>query len=148
MASMAIKLAQDTLARVADVMSAIVGVIDDTATVGEAASTLADLGVTGAPVVRDEKVIGVVSHTDLLIAPDEALVTDVMTETVFAVRPSDSVLLAARLMVDKRIHRVIVVNDSGDMHGVLSALDALAALTAAFGGTGDLGYVDLREVGD
>ena len=33
MAPMAIKLAQDTLASVADVMSAIVGVIDDTSTV-------------------------------------------------------------------------------------------------------------------
>ena len=147
MGPMAIKIARDTLPQVSDVMTAIVGVIDDSATVKEAAETLADLGVTGAPVVKDERVVGVVSHTDLLIAPDDAPVTDVMTETVFAVRPSDSVLLAARLMVEQRIHRVIVVNEAGDMHGVLSSMDALGALTAAFGGSGDLGYVNLRDDG-
>jgi len=145
MRPMAIKLAQETLPRVSDVMTAIVGVIDDSSTVKEAAETLADLGVTGAPVVKDERVVGVVSHTDLLIAADDAPVTDVMTETVYAVRPGDSVLLAARLMVEQRIHRVIVVNEAGDMHGVLSSIDALAALTNAFGGGGDLGYVNLRD---
>lgn len=145
MAAMAIKLAQEKLPQVADVMTAIVGVIDHTATVKEAAETLADLGVTGAPVVKDEKVVGVVSHTDLLVAADALPVTEVMTETVYAVRPSDSVLLAARLMIEQQIHRVIAVNDAGDLHGVLSSLDALAALTGAFGTGADLGYVNLRD---
>ncbi|MCA9625400.1 MAG: CBS domain-containing protein [Myxococcales bacterium] len=141
---MAIKLATERLARVADVMSAIVGVVDESSTVEEARDALADLGVSGAPVMRGEQVVGVVSQTDLLRARNDLSVTEVMTETIYAVRPDDSVLLAVRLMVEQRIQRVIVVNDDGELHGILTSLDALGALAAAFGAGPDLGYVDLR----
>jgi CBS domain-containing protein len=45
-----------------------------------------ELRVTGAPVMRGERVVGVVSQSDLLRARDDTdSVEDVMTKTVYAV---------------------------------------------------------------
>lgn len=141
MRAMPIKLAHEKTKRVADVMAEAVAVIDESATLDEAKAVLVDMGVTGAPVVRAEEVIGVVSQTDILRATaDDTLVTDVMSDTVYAVQPGDSLALAVRLMVEQRIHRVVVVSEAGELCGILTALDALGALAEALGHTGGIDF--------
>ncbi|MBI4955847.1 MAG: CBS domain-containing protein [Myxococcales bacterium] len=140
---MAIKLAEERHRRVSEVMSEAVGVIEESATAGEAKTILVDLEVTGAPVVRGEQVLGVVSRADLLRADDATPVTEIMSDPVYAVRPGDSLALAVRLMVKQRIHRVVVVNEAGELRGILTALDALAAVADSLGPTGDIAYASL-----
>lgn len=143
---MVIKLAKDKAGTVAEAMSEVVCVIDHDATVDEAASTLTEMGVTGAPIVDGERIVGVMSRTDLIHAGDgEMEVTKIMTTTVYAVRPDDPLTLAVRLMVEQHIHRVIVVNGEGDLHGMLSAMDVLRVIAEQSGPSDNIEYVDLRQ---
>lgn len=127
-AAMSIKLTREKGPRVADAMSGVVVVVDHDATAAEARNTLADTRVSGAPVVKGESIVGVISQTDLLRADDATPVTELMSEDVYAVRPNDAALVAARVMAEREIHRVIVVDDAGTLFGVVTALDALRAL--------------------
>ena len=146
-----IKIATSQELRVRDVMSTEVLTIPFSATVEAAARLLHDARVSGAPVVGPSgRVLGVVSTKDLLnpqrsLAPD-ASVADVMTRVVFAVRADDALKWAIRLMVEERIHRVVVADDAGHLVGIVSAMDVLAALVPA-GEPDDVSfsYVDLRS---
>ncbi len=142
---MPIVVVGDKLGRTADLMNEVVCIIDDTATVEQAREELAGSHVTGAPVVRGEAIVGIVSQTDLLNASGDRPIHEVMTKTVYAVRPADPVMLAVRLMAEQRIHRVIVVDDGGDLQGILSAMDVLTAMSKAAADTSELSYVKLGE---
>ncbi len=118
--------------------------------------------LTGAPVVRERKLVGVVSWSDVVrrivvertcaeyvadvdstlaswhqVSDFEMLeqiseavadhlehlhVRDVMTTNVITIAPETEIRGAARLMIDKRVHRVLVV-EAGEVRGVLSASD-------------------------
>ncbi len=125
-------------------MTEIICVIDETSTVADARDAIADAKITGAPVMSGEAVVGVVSRSDLLRAQDDQLISEVMSEMVYAVRPEDSVMLAVRLMAERVIHRVIVVNDSGELQGVLTAMDVLTALAEGISPNDELRYVELN----
>jgi CBS domain-containing protein len=54
-------------------------------------------------------------------------VRDVMTREVISVSSDDSVVRVARVMSERRIHRVLVV-DEGKLQGIVSALDVVSAV--------------------
>jgi CBS domain-containing protein len=117
--------------------------------------------ISGCPVVSGEgRVIGVVSKTDLLrrcsegtpdqppgfllevisdgedeeLIPEPLIcVDDFMTEGAATVSPSTPVGRVAALMVERRIHRAIVVDSENFPLGVITTLDLLGA----FPGVGD-----------
>jgi CBS domain-containing protein len=95
-----------------------------------------------AVVDDDEELVGVVSMTDLLhigrmqagVREGAALlvlpsrpVEKVMTQDVITVSPDDPLARAARLMLDRRIHRVFV-EESGEARGVVSTRDIMRAI--------------------
>jgi CBS-domain-containing membrane protein len=112
--------------------------------------------IHGVPVVDPEgRLTGVVSQTDLLawhfatgvdgatfyeapsIRPPRSLrvsdarsaqVEEVMSPLVHCVCPDDPVTLAAARMIERKVHRLIVVDEQGRVQGVLSAIDLLRAL--------------------
>ena len=57
----------------------------------------------------------------------QCTVTEAMNEEVFSLRPGDSVKAAARMMAEKGIHRVLVMNDK-TLVGIVSALDIARAV--------------------
>ena len=61
---------------------------------------------------------------------DRTLVHQVMTPTVIAVRPKDSVVRVVAEMVAIKIHRLFVVDEDGVLVGVISTLDVLRKLRA------------------
>jgi CBS domain-containing protein len=75
-------------------------------------------------------------NADLAVAPedfrpdraDEVRVRDVMTPVVFSVGPRTPAIEAAEEMVRLHVHRMFVVDDSGTLVGVVSALDVLRDL--------------------
>ncbi len=59
---------------------------------------------------------------------DTALVTEMMTPLVYAVKPEASLVEVVRLMLEKHIHRVFVLDATGVLIGVVSTFDVLRQL--------------------
>ncbi len=62
---------------------------------------------------------------------DGTCVRDVMTPAVFSVAPDTPAVRVIEEMVGLKVHRVFVVDDSGVLVGVISALDVLRHLAGA-----------------
>jgi CBS domain-containing protein len=83
--------------------------------------------VGAVPVVDSEgQPIGIVSATDLVpsLKPD-SLVSAIMTEKVYTVPKYDDVSIAARIMRNHKIHRVVVTHEQ-KVVGMISSFDLLA----------------------
>jgi CBS domain-containing protein len=119
---------------VRDIMTSKVITIPRSASSSDAALTLSSHRISGAPVVDQGRLVGVVSKTDLLYARvssstnDQVKVEEVMTPLVFAVRPGDPAMLAVHLMVEEGIHRVVVVDGNYKLAGIVSSMDVLRVL--------------------
>ncbi|MCC6558590.1 MAG: CBS domain-containing protein [Polyangiaceae bacterium] len=120
--------------RVRDVMTKCVRTFRASASVAEAARAMAEGHISGAPVIDEGRIVGVLSRSDLVdpklwaAQGDQATVDAVMTRVVFAVRPSDPVMSAVRLMVEEKIHRAIVVTEEGQVAGIVTPMDVMRAL--------------------
>ena len=92
--------------------------------------------VSGLPVVDDDDhVVGVISQSDLLWRGDLPLsgllrknashlkVGELMTSPALTVPMTATLVEAARLMSENRVHRLVAVSDEGEPIGVLSAID-------------------------
>jgi len=127
-----IKLGREKTVRVSDVMSTNLIVLDVHMTLGEAAAVLSEHRISGAPVVSGSaKPLGIVSRADLLDPRHQASGTTVdaaMTRVLYAVRPTDPVMAAVRLMATENIHRVVVVDASGLLAGIVTSMDVMRAL--------------------
>jgi CBS domain-containing protein len=134
---------------VRDVMSTHVIAARQSAGYKEMAVMLRDQRVSAFPVIDDDnKVIGVVSETDLLTK--EALegtvpstlegltrqrvqsqvnavtAADLMTKPAVTIGPDRPVTDAARLMFDRRVKRLPVVSDDGTLIGIVTRSDVLS----------------------
>jgi CBS domain-containing membrane protein len=96
------------------------------------------------PVLDDRKVVGMVSHRDVLRATvagidksaaaqareerfvERTFVRDLMTTTVLTVGAHDSVREAASRMLEARVDSLPVVDEAGNMTGIVTAHDILA----------------------
>lgn len=109
------------------VVKEVVSVSPDTP-VKDAWGDLQSEGVSGAPVVDDERVVGVVSRRDLsplVKRGREASVSDAMTRDVITVGPDVSEGEALDLMYENRIERLPVVDDDGGLRGIITLSDIL-----------------------
>jgi len=158
-----VKVAMMSVLRVRDVMTRNVHALPATMPIVEAAEQLAAWHVSGAPVLQGKRLVGVASKTDLFDPRREredevtATVLDVMTPMVYAVRDSDPAVLAARLMTDEHIHRVIVLDEHGHIAGIVTSMDLVDAIAHGWTPRGgregarpddaSIAYVDLRSLG-
>ena len=113
---------------VRDVMSSDVTCLACGDSLRDAASKMAEINVGSLPVIDGGKLAGVVTDRDIMVravaegrAPDQA-VDCAMTRDVVTVAPDTSVDEANRLMSDRQIRRLYVVDD-GAVVGVLSLGD-------------------------
>ena len=86
------------------------------------------------PVIDDGKVLGVVTDRDIIIRaiaggydPCKTVIRDVMTDNPVLLQTTDSVELAIQTMARYGIARIVVVDLTGKMVGVLSSGDAATA---------------------
>jgi CBS domain-containing protein len=84
------------------------------------------------PVVREGKLVGLVTHRDLLKAtglkcPDPAKhplwAADIMSRDVRTVRPDMSLRDAVKLMLDNKFGCLPVVSEDGKLQGILTEAD-------------------------
>jgi CBS-domain-containing membrane protein len=145
----------------ADLMSPTVVTVPQDMSLRAAAHLLAQSDVSGAPVIdSDGRCIGVISARDFVtwaergpeatgdarsdkecycsdwrVVPSESLpaelVRSYMTGDPVIAAPGTSIGTVARMMIDARIHRLIVVDGQRRPIGVVSSTDVLAAVAQA-----------------
>ena len=123
--------------RVGNLMTIDPVVVGPEAPASDAERLLKTYHVSGLPVVADGVVVGVISHTDLLVARSSSMiggnwprmrVRHLMSTPAVTVHTATRPAQAAELMVSRHIHRVVVVDDEDAPIGVLSSLDLLRLL--------------------
>ena len=112
--------------KVHELMTESVVTVGQTASLEEVRRLLQDHQIGAVPVVDQAgQPVGVVSSTDLIQHADPGLpVGRVMTDRVFTVPKDEDVSIAARVMRNQGIHRVVVTHEK-KVVGVLSAFDLL-----------------------
>ena len=142
--------------RVEDVMTNLVVKLYPNDTLHEAASRLAQNDVSGAPVVQEGRVVGIVSEADLMraaVAPtgagkgrstmtilgsllrgdkaqplDDPRVRTVMSRPVITISPTGTVGEAAAVMERHCVKRLPVVDPDGRLVGIVSRTDLVSVM--------------------
>ena len=112
--------------KVNDLMTESVVTTEPHTTVSHARKVMERNSIGALPVVdSDGRPVGIVSRTDMLHdLKDGTPVSKVMTEKVYTVPKYDDVSVAARVMRNHGIHRVLVTHEQ-KIVGVLSSFDLL-----------------------
>jgi IMP dehydrogenase len=118
----------------ADLMIPVVVTIPQDATVGAAAALLQEHAVSGLPVVdREGRCVGVLSAADFVRIWARGERSDVQVREVMTPDPvtgdlNTSITDLSRMMIDARIHRVIVTDEDAKPIGIVSSTNILAAV--------------------
>jgi CBS domain-containing protein len=137
-----------------DVMSTQIVSVKAESSIGDAARRMVE-GDCGATVVLDEsgKLIGVLTERDLLRGLSESVdsataVEDRMTRHVLTAGPQTEIAEAMALMVDGHFRHLPVVNEEGQVIGLVSMRDLMAytSLRLRGGGFGADDDLDPAEV--
>jgi len=118
--------------KVRDIMTREVCSVPVDALLEDASAELVSHGVSALPVLDGGRVVGVLSKSDFVDrgpgAIENVRVGHAMTPLVFHVRTEDPAILAVRLMVAERVHRVIVLGEHGELEGIVSTMDIVRAI--------------------
>jgi nucleotide-binding universal stress UspA family protein/CBS domain-containing protein len=116
--------------KVREVMTHNVGIINPDATLEAAATKMEMLGVGSLPVFDGDVLVGMLTDRDITVRAvasgldaKTATVYDVMTPEVVFIFEDQSIGEAANLMAEKHIHRIVVLNRSGRLAGIVSVDD-------------------------
>jgi CBS domain-containing protein len=88
---------------------------------------LKQTGISGVPVIKNKKIVGIITRKDLLRQPEETQLGLLMTSKPITIRPDADIREAARLLVTRRVRRLPVVEDNR-LVGLLSVTDLIHAL--------------------
>ena len=138
--------------KIEDVMTRAVRTVEPGTPLKRVAEILSELGVSGLPVVEDGRVVGVVSEQDILVKEraenparrgllglllDGAAEVELklhattageaMTAPAITIAPGRPVAEAAARMIDERINRLPVVDDAGNLVGIVTRADLVRA---------------------
>lgn len=115
--------------RCRDIMTSSVKTATREHSLKDVAALMRDGDMGSVPVVEDGKLVGIVTDRDIVVrsiadGKDAASsVADAMTTDIFSVKPDDFVFEAIRLMGDKQVRRVPVVDNDGNLAGIISMAD-------------------------
>jgi CBS domain-containing protein len=143
-----------------DVMTSPVIVVESTATVRDAATLFLKHQISAVPVVdRDRKLVGIITEGDLMrrteagterrhswlsrlflgegienidyVKSHTRRISDLMKRDVITVRPETTLNEIADILESRHIKRVPVVNEGGDLVGIVSRANLVQAIVSA-----------------
>ena len=144
--------------RVKDVMTNLVVLVHPEDLIQQVARRLIRNKIGGAPVVRDGKVLGVVSEIDITQAllgsagkrssertyflpsalgetpserPGDRTAVEIMSAPAVTIGPDENLFMAARQLERQGIKRLPVVDGEGYLLGIVSRRDLVRAMTSA-----------------
>jgi CBS domain-containing protein len=113
-----------------------VATVEGSASLNEVAEALAADEIGALGVTDEGRLVGIVSERDVVVHlaagadPAHLTAAEVMSNDLVTVSPEDSVLVAARRMVDSQVRHLPVL-DGGLIAGILSIRDVCAVLADA-----------------
>lgn len=93
----------------------------------EVLKILKDKRISGVPVLKDDRVVGIVTRTNLLKNPEEEQLALLMARDPITISPYANITEAARLLYDNDIRRLPVVDD-GKLVGLVTIADIIASM--------------------
>lgn len=118
--------------KISDVMTKNPILISKETTVLEAAKRMKESNCGILPIANEEEVCGVVTDRDIVVqavAEGENLenkpVKEIMTEDICFCNEDDPLDKAVHTMNDKKVRRILVLNENKDLTGILSLADVI-----------------------
>jgi len=115
---------------VKDIMTHDIAVVSPGDTLAEAARMMDELDIGPLPVCEGNRVVGMLTDRDITVRataagcdPKTTLVSDTMSHDVVCCYEDQDVSVAAGLMKEKQIRRLLVMNRAGDLVGIVSLAD-------------------------
>lgn len=135
--------------KIKDVMTAVVPTLDPDASLEEAAELMSASDADCLPIVENGRVVGLLTDRDIVVralakrlSPEETAVGDIMSYELVACGEDEEAERAEALMAERRVRRVLVLDESGALRGLVSVGNVPAA-----GGSGaDVAAQVLEEV--
>jgi len=112
---------------VKDYMTADVVHVDIPGNRDDVLKILKRTGISGVPVLKNKKLVGIITRKDLLRKPEETQLGLLMTSKPVTIEADDDIRKAARLLVTQRIRRLPVLEDN-KLIGLLSVADLVHAI--------------------
>lgn len=116
--------------KVSDAMTSQVSVARPSDTIRQVAETMAKVDSGVVPVVDDGKVVGLVTDRDIVLRvvaegrSFDAPVSEAMSDgEVLSVKEDDILADATAKMANHQVRRLVVLNDAGNLTGILSLGD-------------------------
>lgn len=129
---------QDVPKKVADIMSRRVITLGEEDTVEKVEESMTQFRFRHLPVVRGDKLVGLITHRDMLQISSSSLSTEresrdrvihqvpaerIMRTEVATVSPSDSITKAGQLMWDMKVGCLCVTDDDDRLVGIVTEAD-------------------------
>jgi CBS domain-containing protein len=113
--------------RISEIMTQDVECATPDITVREAAERMRSCDIGSLPVCEGKKVVGIITDRDITIRstasgsdPNSTKIGAVMTREIVSVKPDDTLKDAERLMHDRQLRRLPVVDEQGELVGYLA----------------------------
>ena len=113
--------------RIREIMTQDVECASPEITVREAAERMRSHDIGSLPVCDGKRVVGVITDRDITIRstasgsdPNTTKVGAVMTREIVSIKPDDTLKDAERLMHDRQLRRLPVVDENGELVGYLA----------------------------
>lgn len=115
--------------RVGDIMTTNIDYVPNDVRVSELISKMLVLGHTGYPVMKDGRLFGIVTFDDIQRADLNKTVEEICSKDVFKLTNRNSVQKAVRMLYEKDVGRLIVVDkdDPEKVVGIVSRSDIIKA---------------------
>lgn len=123
------KFSENVRKKCSEIMTRNVKTATRQATLREVAQMMREGDMGAVPVVENEKLVGIVTDRDIVVRAVaegkdvSTAVGDVMTNEIFAAQENDFVFEAIRLMGDKQVRRIPVINETGELVGIIAMAD-------------------------
>ncbi len=116
--------------KIDQIMSKAVECVSPTLSIGKAAEKMRDLDVGFLPVCDNDKLVGAVTDRDITIRsvaqgrdPRLGLVSEIMTQEIFYCYEDEDVERVAKVMQEKEVRRMVILNRQKRLVGVVSIGD-------------------------
>jgi len=120
---------------VSKLMDSNVNVVDMNTNVKDCAREMGKKKAGYAVVVKDGNAMGIVTERDFVqkviadsLNPSKVLIRDIMSTPLITITPSATMTEAAKMMSEYKVRRLVVIDDRGDLAGIVASTDMARSL--------------------